>query len=295
MPRSVAEIQAEIAKVKQEIAARDMYRQPQSQVGWATYVGTGDRGLLDAYQNREDQYNKMMKQQAFQAAEAALNRKFQEAEAAKNRENALKIAGLSKEAGYNDKIKAKQKEQEKESLAAEIAQAEYDDAITKVDLDKPETILAARKAAIKLNYANRNLPYYADDPQSFTVSTEFKEDAPGVAKQKRINTAVAYLDTLSGVPTKNWDDDQKAGYTKYIKTLEEDAPDLVQKYKVDMAVKGATTEERNAATNAAIANAISSNNPSLLPNGYAKKSFNGKPYLAKKDRNGKWTKVQEWK
>lgn len=103
MPRSVAEIQAEIAKVKQEIAARDMYRQPQSQVGWATYVGTGDRGLLDAYQNREDQYNKMMKQQAFQAAEAALNRKFQEAEAAKNRENALTIAKLNKTSALEDK------------------------------------------------------------------------------------------------------------------------------------------------------------------------------------------------
>ena len=60
MPRSVAEIQAEIAKVKQEIAARDMYRQPQSQVGWGSYIVEGDRGMLDAYQNREDQYNKTL-------------------------------------------------------------------------------------------------------------------------------------------------------------------------------------------------------------------------------------------
>lgn len=92
MPRSVAEIQAEIAKVKQEIATRDMYRQPRTQVGWATYVGTGDRGLLDAYQNREDQYNKMLKQQEFQAAEAALNRK-----------NALEIASMNKQTALNDK------------------------------------------------------------------------------------------------------------------------------------------------------------------------------------------------
>lgn len=103
MPRSVAEIQAEIAKVKQEIATRDMYRQPQSQVGWATYVGTGDRGLLDAYQNREDQYNKMMKQQAFQAAEAALARKFQEAENERNRQNTMAIAKLNKESALEDK------------------------------------------------------------------------------------------------------------------------------------------------------------------------------------------------
>lgn len=92
MPRSVAEIQAEIAKVKQEIATRDMYRQPRTQVGWASYVGNGDRGLLDAYQNREDQYNKMMKQQQFQAAEAALNRK-----------NAQEIAAMNKSTALEDK------------------------------------------------------------------------------------------------------------------------------------------------------------------------------------------------
>ena len=103
MPRSVAEIQAEIAKVKQEIATRDMYRQPQSRVGWASYVGNGDRGLLDAYQNREDQYNKMMKQQQFQAAEAALARKFQEAENERNRQNALKIASMNKSTALEDK------------------------------------------------------------------------------------------------------------------------------------------------------------------------------------------------
>lgn len=103
MPRSVAEIQAEIAKVKQEIATRDMYRQPRTQVGWASYVGNGDRGLLDAYQNREDQYNKMMKQQQFQAAERALQQKFQAAEAEKNRQNAKAIAAMNKTAVAEDK------------------------------------------------------------------------------------------------------------------------------------------------------------------------------------------------
>lgn len=124
MPRSVAEIQAEIAKVKQEIAARDMYRQPQSQVGWATYVGTGDRGLLDAYQNREDQYNKMMKQQAFQAAEAALARKFQEQEAAKNRENALKIASMNRSAASEDKQNEAYLQYQKFVLAREKLKAQ---------------------------------------------------------------------------------------------------------------------------------------------------------------------------
>lgn len=124
MPRSVAEIQAEIAKVKQEIAARDMYRQPQSQVGWATYVGTGDRGLLDAYQNREDQYNKMMKQQAFQAAEAALNRKFQEAEAVKNRTLQEKIAKMNRSAASEDRQNEAYLQYQKFVLAREKLKAQ---------------------------------------------------------------------------------------------------------------------------------------------------------------------------
>lgn len=247
MPRSVAEIQAEIAKVKQEIATRDMYRQPRTQVGWATYVGTGDRGLLDAYQNREDQYNKMLKQQQFQAAEAALARKFQEQEAAKNRENALKIAGLSKEAGYNDKIKAQKKEQEKELLAAELAQAEYDDAVTKVDIDKPETILAARKAAIKLNYANRNLPYYADDPQSFTVSTEFTEDAEPVKVNKLVNNAIQVLDPIVAAPQKQWTKKQRADYNKAFEIIKQYKPELITKYQIEETKKGKTADEIEAA------------------------------------------------
>jgi len=246
MPRSVAEIQAEIAKVKQEIAARDMYRQPQSQVGWGSYIVEGDRGMLDAYQNREDQYNKMMKQHAFQAAEAALNRKFQEAEAAKNRQNALDIAKLSKESVSDDKRKAAMKEREKEMLAAELAQAEYDDAVNKVDQDKPETILAARKAAIKLNYANRNLPYYADDPQSFTVATEFKEDAEPVKINKKVNTAIQTLDPIVASPTKLWNKEQKAAYNEAFEVIKKYRPDLIPKYQIEAAKKGKTVDEAEA-------------------------------------------------
>lgn len=124
MPRSVADIQAEIAKVKQEIATRDMYRQPQTQVGWASYVGTGDRGLLDMYQNREDQYNKMMKQQAFQAAEAALTRKFQEQENERNRKNAMAMAKLSKESASDDRQNEAYLQYQKYILAREKAKAQ---------------------------------------------------------------------------------------------------------------------------------------------------------------------------
>lgn len=139
MPRSVAEIQAEIAKVKQEIATRDMYRQPQSRVGWASYVGNGDRGLLDAYQNREDQYNKMMKQQQFQAAERALQQKFQAAEAEKNRQNAKEIAAINK---AND-----------------------------IEAKKDEYRRSRNKAASVLNYAQQAL---SQDPNNIQLQKEAK-------------------------------------------------------------------------------------------------------------------------
>lgn len=247
MPRSVAEIQAEIAKVKQEIATRDMYRQPQSRVGWATYVGTGDRGLLDAYQNREDQYNKMIKQQQFQAAEAALARKFQEAENERNRQNAKAIAAMNKEDAASDKAIARAKAADKERLDAELAQAEYDDAINKVDLDKPETVLAAKKAAIKLNYANRNLPYYADDPQSFTVSTEFTEDAQPVAINKKVNNAIQVLDPIIAAPQKQWTDQQREDYKNAFEVIKQYKPELITKYQIEETKKGASVEEKERA------------------------------------------------
>lgn len=252
MPRSVAEIQAEIAKVKQEIATRDMYRQPQSRVGWATYVGTGDRGLLDAYQNREDQYNKMMKQQQFQAAEAALARKFQEAENERNRENALKIASMNKEDVASDKEIARVKAAAKERLEAELAQAEYDDAINKVDLDKPETILAAKKAAIKLNYANRNLPYYADDPQSFTVSTEFTEDAEPVKINKSVDNAIQVLDPIVAAPQNQWTKEQRDAYNEAFEIIKKYRPGLITKYQIEAVKKGKPKEEKDAEYKAAL-------------------------------------------
>lgn len=288
MPRSLQEIDADIAQVKAEIALRDKYiqgfNQPQTKVGWGSYIVNNDRGLLDQYQNRENQWKNAIEQQLFQAEQNRLSR-----------ESAEKIAKMNKEDSYNDKAKAQVREREKEMLAAELAQAEYDDAITKVDLDKPETVLAARKAAIKLNYANRNLPYYADDPQSFTVATDFTEDAEPVKINKKVNTAIQTLDPIVASPHDLWDEEQQAAYDEAFEVIKKHRPDLIPKYKIEADKKGATKEERNTAIKAAIANAIRSKNKDLLPKGYTKKSFDGIPYVATKNSEGKWIKVQEWK
>lgn len=121
MGRSIEEIQADIARVKAEMALRDKYEQgfnqPQTRTGWSSYIVNGDRGLLDAYQNRENQWKNQMQQQGYQAAQNALNRKFQEEQAvlnrkfqeeqgAENRNLQLEIAKMNKASAAEDKTDA---------------------------------------------------------------------------------------------------------------------------------------------------------------------------------------------
>lgn len=248
MPRSVAEIQAEIAKVKQEIAARDMYRQPQSQVGWATYVGTGDRGLLDAYQNREDQYNKMMKQQAFQAAEAALNRKFQEAEAAKNRQNALDIAKLNK-SNDSELLDKKSREALKQNMEIEMAQADYDAAMDALDKEDPRTALAAKRAAIKLNYALRGK--YADDPQlnDLLVGTDYaNKDSDRIANKRESDSLANSMDAILKLKgTKAWNEERVNEYNGYLERMNKIDPERAKNYETEKYNKGASLEDKERA------------------------------------------------
>lgn len=245
--------------------------------GIANYVAFGNSSLLDRQLAEAAARHQMAEQQAFQAKESDLNRDLQE-----------RIARMNA-----DKTEPAAVNHSKLQLEADLAQAEYDDAISKLDMDKPETVTAAKKAALKLNYANSNLPYF--DKEVHIVPTEFKEDAPGVANTKAINADVEFLDSMDGIDSKRWTDKERAEYTERYEDLKKRDPERAKKYQNKIASKGATKEENDEATRTAISNALSQNNPSLLPKGYAKKSFGGKPYLAKKDANGNWTKVQEWK
>lgn len=110
MGRSIEEIRADIARVKAEMALRNKYEQgfnqPQTRTGWSSYIVTGDRGLLDAYQNRENQWKNQMQQQGYQAAQSALNRKFQEEQNDLNRDLQLEIAKMNKANAAEDKTDA---------------------------------------------------------------------------------------------------------------------------------------------------------------------------------------------
>lgn len=153
MPRSVAEIEADIARVKQEIVARNTYKQPQTRVGWGSYIVEGDRGLLDAYQNRENQYNQMMQQQAYQSAERALQQKFQEEEARKNRELQLEIAKMNKESAREDKM-------DEYELNYRKAIAARNSAETALKFDKSDDPTIKQTLQRNLDDANAGVAYW---------------------------------------------------------------------------------------------------------------------------------------
>lgn len=199
MPRSVAEIQAEIAKVKQEIAARDMYRQPHSRVGWGSYIVEGDRGMLDAYQNREDQYNKLMKQQAFQAAEAALNRKFQEQEAAKNRQNALELALTNKSLANDEKLDDYMRLRAKAATTLSFAKQKRD-ATPKEN--KAEYEAAERDVALAqhdLDYYNKKVgykePVKTSEPEPETPKANSRDKYKSVPVKLTDSKAIKHFKT----------------------------------------------------------------------------------------------------
>lgn len=91
MSRSIEDIDRDIAQVKAEIALKNKYEQgfnqPQTRVGWSSYIAAGDPNVMKMYQDRENAYKNMMKQQEFQAAENELNR-----------QNAVKLAEAQRRA-----------------------------------------------------------------------------------------------------------------------------------------------------------------------------------------------------
>ena len=265
---------------------------------WGSALNTAGNTVKDAlfsiasYQHGDQE---AQKQRDFTAEQAALRAKealerqnaqmdFQSAENALNRKNTMDIALLNKQRADQAAMINPSKAQ----LDAEIAQAEYDDAVKRVDMSKPETITAAKKAALKLNYANSLLPYF--DKEVFQpVQTDFEQDSPEVAKTKRVDSAVALL---NGKLKKNkYLNADETEVNSAMDVLRAEAPDLAEGYEASFSNKGPTKEKKEAAFNAQLGSAIENKNKSQLPAGYSVRSFGGQPFLAKKDKNGNWVKA----
>ena len=265
---------------------------------WGSALNTAGNTIKDAafsiasYQHGDQE---AQKQRDFQAEQAALRakeamerqaaqEKFQSTENALNRQNTLDIALLNKQRADQAALINPSKAQ----LDADLAQDEYDAAVKRVDMSKPETILAAKKAARKLNYANSLLPYF--DKEVFVpVQTDFEQDSPEVAKTKRVDSAVA---VLNGKLKKNkYLNSDETEVNAAMDVLRSEAPDLAEGYEASFSNKGPTKEKKDAAFNAQLGSAIENKNKSQLPAGYSVRSFGGQPFLAKKDKNGNWVKA----
>ena len=243
MPRSVAEIQAEIAKVKQEIATRDMYRQPQSRVGWASYVGTGDRGLLDAYQNREDNYNKMMKQQQFQAAERALQQKFQEQENERNRENARILAREQRRENSLYQMDENMKSRANAATKQQYAQYDLEQAEksgVKDDIERAKMNLAL--ANNELKYWNKRVGYTEEDDKK-KESAKKPESSDDKSRDDSKSVPVKLTDSKAKKRFKT-----KAERANHVKSLEAMDPEGQSKEIQEEInrVKGLDTDEDKA-------------------------------------------------
>lgn len=147
MARSIEEIQADIARTKAEMQLRDQYErgfnQPQTRVGWGSYIVNNDRGLLDQYQNRENQWKNLMEQERFQKAQQLAQQ-----------EHAMKLAKAQRleQAGYNMDEYMKNRS---------IAAAKYNYALQQLEeAKKINDVKAINDAELALDTAEYELDYW---------------------------------------------------------------------------------------------------------------------------------------
>ena len=229
---------------------------------WGNAIQQTGQAIGNAFnQAAQYQYNKdqLANQQQFQSEQNALNRanqlqlareqqaealkraqeqqKFQAEQNALNRANQIELVKLSNQRSGNNVDESIL--QARNQMNYDIAEAEYMDAISKVDMSKPETVLAAKKAALKLNFNAQQLPYY--DPKVHNVMTDFTEDAPGVTRIKSIQSAKSRMDAIKKLKPSQWSDEQRQEYMDAYATLLDLEPESAKDYEVVLLNKGGTT------------------------------------------------------
>lgn len=217
MARSLAEIDADIAKVKAEMARG--YNQPSTKTGWASYIINNDRGLLDQYQTREDAWKKQLEQQLYQAEQNRLQR-----------ENAKEIADMSK---ANNKSGSELNEYYKLINNIELTEADYEAAKNSVDIDNPKSIADYKKMASKLNYLYKQLPKDIEG-YSLVPLDDPAEDAPNVKNVKNKK----WLDAHKGKDKLT--EEELIEYDRRMNELPEEEREA---YKITKKSKGGTVEE----------------------------------------------------
>ena len=261
---------------------------------WGNAVANSGKIVQDAfntYANYANQRDNLAAQRQFQHDEALKRAEEQlarqrEQEAWQAEQNRLQRESTERIAAAN-RLKGNEQDQAiiraKNQMNYDIAQAEYNDAISKVDIEKPETVLAARKAAIKLNYNAEQLPYNNDE--LFKVSTEFTEDAPMVARNKQIISAKSTMDAIRKVKQSGWTDEQREQYVTAYNQLQELDPVAAKEYEIALVNKGRTTGDATRARNNYIQQLVSGS-IKFDPNN----KYGVKEEIYKDPTTGKWAK-----
>lgn len=290
MARSIEEIQADIARTKAEMQLRDQYErgfnQPQTRVGWGSYIVNNDRGLLDQYQNRENQWKNLMEQERFQKAQQLAQQEHTEK---------LAKAQRLEQAGYNMDEYMKNRS---------IAAAKYNYALQQLEeANKINDVKAINDAELALDTAKYELDYWNKRTGYTAPVKETKTETKGIPE--RGETTVEEVPEESEQNLEAFLAESK-GKTKF--KTDKDLEDQIVKIKSHPMfgqdkglqeelnrLNGIKSEETiNREINNAIDEAIKNKDTSRLPAGYAKRSFDGVPHVAKKDSEGKWVKVRKW-
>ena len=239
MPRSVQEIQNDIAKVKAEIALKNKYMNgysaPTSNRGWGAYF-QGDKSV----------HQKALDEQTTWANNE-LNRALQE--------KIARINGDKPAVKSEADLKREAREKMRDQMELEQAQADYDAAMDALDSENPQTALTAHRAGIKLSnlYRMQN-PDMSDeelrglmmmedtslDPKA--RATYVGKSSPRVTKNREITSLTNTLDSLNDRNV--WNEETVKQFNDALTRLNELDLEKSKSYETKKLNKGETTESK---------------------------------------------------
>lgn len=239
MPRSVQEIQNDIAKVKAEIALKNKYMNgysaPTSNRGWGAYF-QGDKSV----------HQKALDEQTTWANNE-LNRALQE--------KIARINGDKPAVKSEADLKREAREKMRDQMELEQAQADYDAAMDALDSENPQTALTAHRAGIKLSnlYRMQN-PDMSDeelrglmmmedtslDPKA--RATYVGKSSPRVTKNREITSLTNTLDSLNDRNV--WNEETVKQFNDALTRLNELDLEKSKGYETKKLNKGETTESK---------------------------------------------------
>lgn len=231
----MAYIDDRIAELEQRIAEKKAYQRMHSPHKYAStwdYVAEGDRSGFDRMDAEEMAYRNMLAQQAQQNAILKAQQEFNAKENELNRQNALKLAKISRTGTSVSDIARIQKE-------LELADADVQMTNDNLDINDPESVRNHRKAVLNRKYWATQMPAeFGLEIKDYEYTEPTKSSSKVI-----IRNAKKGLDALIKLDPNNWNNEQKALYNELMSQIPDEDPDKLL-YTVNLKNKGRTTEQR---------------------------------------------------